>query len=139
MVFYEAPHRILECVDDLAHALGADRTVVLARELTKLFETVQVCALGDARGWLEADADRQRGEFVLAVSGAERSVDDRMAEGERVLGLLRQELPVKSAVRLAVEITGAARNALYDAALKEPKPPQRTQRTQRKNAERRSK
>ncbi len=117
LVFYEAPHRVLECVDDLAAVLGGERTVVLARELTKVFENVHVGPLGAAREWLEADPNRVRGEFVVLVSGAPPSADARAQEGERVLGRLLDALPVKTAVRLAAEITGASRNALYDKAL----------------------
>src|SRR5690606_36468819 len=73
LIFYEAPHRILDTARDMNHALGGSRTVVLARELTKMFETVHECLLGDLEAWLEADSNRQRGEFVLIVSGiAER-------------------------------------------------------------------
>jgi 16S rRNA (cytidine1402-2'-O)-methyltransferase len=118
LVFYEAPHRILECVDDLAAVLGAARTVVLARELTKVFETVHACALGAARAWLEADPDRSRGEFVLVVAGAQGgSAAGQAAEGERVLRLLLEAMPVKSAARLAAEISGARKNDLYALAL----------------------
>jgi 16S rRNA (cytidine1402-2'-O)-methyltransferase len=118
LVFYEAPHRIVECVDDLATVLGADRTAVIARELTKVFETVHVLPLGDARAWLEADPNRQRGEFVVIVSGAREAPEGQAAEGERVLKELLEELPVKTAVRLASTISGAPRNALYDLALR---------------------
>ena len=117
LVFYEAPHRVLECVDDLAAVLGSERTVVLARELTKAFESVHVGPLGAAREWLETDPNRVRGEFVVLVSGARPAADEREQEGERVLGRLLEVLPVKTAVRLAAEITGASRNALYDKAL----------------------
>jgi 16S rRNA (cytidine1402-2'-O)-methyltransferase len=118
LVFYEAPHRILECVDDLTQALGAARTVVLARELTKAFETVHAGTLGDARAWLEADPDRTRGEFVVVVAGAAAApAEPRAAETERVLRLLLGELPVKPAVQLAAAITGAPRNELYARAL----------------------
>ncbi len=117
LVFYEAPHRMLECVDDLAAVLGGERTVVLARELTKVFESVHVGPLGAAREWLETDPNRLRGEFVVLVSGAALVADARAQEGERVLGRLLDALPVKTAVRLAAEITGASRNALYDKAL----------------------
>ena len=118
LVFHEAPHRIRECVDDLAHALGAARTVVLARELTKVFETVHACALGEARAWLEADPDRTRGEFVVIVAGgAALPAEARVAESERVLRLLVAGLPVKTAVQLAAAITGAPRNELYARAL----------------------
>jgi 16S rRNA (cytidine1402-2'-O)-methyltransferase len=117
LVLYEAPHRILECVDDLALVLGPDRAAVIARELTKAFETVHACTLGEARAWLEADPDRTRGEFVVIVSGAGAPREPRTAEGERVLRLLVAELPVKTAVRLAAAITGGARNDLYAQAL----------------------
>jgi 16S rRNA (cytidine1402-2'-O)-methyltransferase len=116
LVFYEAPHRILETVAALATVFGAERTLVMARELTKLFETIHACPLGEALAWLEADANRQRGEFVLMVSGATVAGDD--GEGERVLKLLLEEgLPVKQAAKLAHAITGVAKNALYEQAL----------------------
>ena len=116
LVFYEAPHRILETVASLTTVLGGTRTVVIARELTKLFETIHSCSLGEALAWLQGDANRQRGEFVLLVSGARESGDDR--EGERVLKLLLDEgLSVSQAARLAQGITGAGKNAMYERAL----------------------
>lgn len=116
LVFYEAPHRILETVEALAQVYGAQRTLVMARELTKLFETIHSCPLGEALPWLQADANRQRGEFVLLVSGAGEAADD--GEGERVLKLLLDEgLPVKQAAKLAHAITGAGKNAMYELAL----------------------
>ena len=116
LVFYEAPHRILETVGSLAEVLGGGRTLVLARELTKLFETIHSCHLGEALEWLQADANRQRGEFVLLVSGAVASGDD--GEGERVLKLLLDDgVSVKQAARLAHAITGAPKNAMYELAL----------------------
>ena len=115
LVFYEAPHRVVEAVADLAAVLG-ERTLVIARELTKLFETVYACPLAEAAAWLQADANRQKGEFVLMVSGAADDGEDQ--EGERVLKLLLADgLPVKQAAKLAAAITGAAKNALYDRAL----------------------
>ena len=116
LVFYEAPHRILEAVASLALVLGSQRTLVLARELTKMFETIHSCPLGEAHDWLLADSNRQRGEFVLLVSAAPELADE--GEGERVLKLLLDEgLPVKQAARLAQSITGASKNALYARAL----------------------
>lgn len=116
LVFYEAPHRILETVGSLAEVLGAGRTLVLARELTKLFETIHSCFLGEALEWLKADANRQRGEFVLLVSGAVACGDE--GEGERVLKLLLDDgVSVKQAARLAHVITGAPKNAMYELAL----------------------
>ena len=116
LVFYEAPHRVLESVEALAIAFGPERTVVFARELTKLFETIHACPLGEALEWLQADANRQRGEFVLLVEGAPEDADD--GAGERVLKLLLAEgLPVKQCAKLAAEITGASKNELYQKAL----------------------
>ena len=116
LVFYEAPHRILETVVSLALVFGERRTLIMARELTKLFETIHSCPLGEALAWLEADANRQRGEFVLLVSGAPEATDD--GEGERVLRLLLAEgLPVKQAAKLVHAITGAGKNAMYELAL----------------------
>ncbi|MDR3087281.1 MAG: 16S rRNA (cytidine(1402)-2'-O)-methyltransferase [Azoarcus sp.] len=120
LVFYEAPHRIVETVGSLLCVFGPQRTLVFARELTKLFETVHVCLLGEAPVWLAADANRQRGEFVLIVSGALSGAGESEGEveGERVLKLLLDEgLPVKQAAKLAHAITGAAKNAMYHRAL----------------------
>lgn len=116
LVFYEAPHRILETVESLANVLGGGRTLILARELTKLFETIHSCPLGEALAWLQSDTNRQRGEFVLLVSGAEAPSGNE--EGERVLKLLLDDgLSVKQAARLAHAISGASKNAMYDLAL----------------------
>ena len=116
LVFYEAPHRILETVVSLAAVFGPARTLVMARELTKLFEMIHSCPLDEAHEWLLADANRQRGEFVLLISGALVSGDD--GEAERVLKLLLADgLPVKQAAKLAHAITGVGKNALYELAL----------------------
>jgi 16S rRNA (cytidine1402-2'-O)-methyltransferase len=118
LVFYEAPHRITECVADLASVLGGEREIVIARELTKLFEAIHRCALDEASAWLAADANRQRGEFVLIVSGARADAREAVpAEAERVLRLLLAELPLKQAAALAAAITGARKNELYARAL----------------------
>lgn len=69
--FYEAPHRILETVTDMVHIFGVERGVTFARELTKVFETIHTCALGDAIAWLQADTNRLRGEFVLLLTAIE--------------------------------------------------------------------
>lgn len=115
LVFYEAPHRVLETVADLAAVLG-ERTVVIARELTKLFESIHSGPLTTALAWLEEEPNRQRGEFVLIVSGAPVGADD--GEGERILKLMLAEgLPVKQAAKLAAAISGAAKNMLYERAL----------------------
>ena len=117
LVFYEAPHRIVDTVAALAAVFGAERQLVIARELTKVFETVHSVALGEASDWLLADANRQRGEFVLLVSGAPVVGND--SEGERVLRLLLDAgLPVKQAATLGQAITGVGKNALYELALR---------------------
>jgi 16S rRNA (cytidine1402-2'-O)-methyltransferase len=118
LVFYEAPHRIVECVTDLAAVLGGHRQLTLARELTKTFETIYTCSLAEAIDWLQADPNQQRGEFVLLVHAdmQEKAVglDD---ETLRILQRLLQELPLKQAVALATDITGQKKNELYEAAL----------------------
>lgn len=114
VVLLEAPHRISELARALA-ALG-ERPVTLARELTKQFEEVTTLPARDLAGWLEGAPQRSRGEFVVLLHPVARSGDDDGAS-LRVLRLLLQELPLKTAVRLAAEITGTPRNALYDTAL----------------------
>jgi 16S rRNA (cytidine1402-2'-O)-methyltransferase len=116
LVFYEAPHRILECVSDLQDVLTGSRQIVFARELTKLFESIHCCPLPEALGWLNRDPDNRRGEFVLLVSGApEKEALDE--EAERILAILLEDLPLKQATRLAAKITGAGKNELYRLAL----------------------
>ena len=115
IALFEAPHRIAATLADLHAALG-DRHVVIARELTKRFETIARVPLAEARAWVEADADRRRGEFVLVVEG--RPVASSSALDPRaVLATLLAELPVKQAVALAVTLTGGRRNELYALAL----------------------
>jgi len=116
LVFYEAPHRIAGCAADLCAILGEDRQIVLAREITKLFETIHVCALRDVESWLLADSNRQRGEFVVLVSGAPPQAG-LSTETLNTLALLLGELPLKQAVQLAAKITGANRSDLYQQAL----------------------
>ena len=118
LVFYETPHRILECVAALAEVLGTHRQLVIARELTKLFETIHICTLDNALAWLQADTNRQKGEFVLLLSGAEVQKEEGLSDqNQYTLKLLLQELPLKQAVRLATDITGESRNMLYAQAL----------------------
>jgi 16S rRNA (cytidine1402-2'-O)-methyltransferase len=116
LVFYEAPHRIVECVNDLCAVFGDARQIVLAREITKLFETIHSCKLSEAEAWLMSDSNQQRGEFVVLISAAPPQVGLSL-ESERVLKLLLAELPLKQAVQLAVQITGTGRNELYQLAL----------------------
>lgn len=117
LVFYEAPHRIVECVTDLLAVFGGEREIVLAREITKLFENIHRCKLSDAPAWLDSDPNNQRGEFVVLVSGAADKTEGLSAEAEHVLNVLLKELPLKQAVQLAVQITGLGKNELYQRAL----------------------
>lgn len=118
LVFYEAPHRIVECVQDLHDVLGGTRQLTLARELTKTFETIHTCLLTDAVDWLNADTNQQRGEFVVLVHPDTQEKPDGLDEETlRVLQRLLQELPLKQAVALATDITGQKKNELYEAAL----------------------
>jgi 16S rRNA (cytidine1402-2'-O)-methyltransferase len=112
-VLLEAPHRIEALAGSLA-ALGA-RSVTVARELTKQFEEIATLACNALPGWLAADPQRVRGEFALVLHAAPQA--PRAGEGARVLQLLLPELPLKSAVKLAAEITGGSRNELYQMAL----------------------
>ena len=114
IVLFESPHRIAATLADLHAALG-DRDVVIARELTKRFESIARVPLAEARAWTEADADRARGEFVLVIEAREPRPSG--SDPREVLAALLQELPVKSAVSLAARITGERRNALYAMAL----------------------
>lgn len=119
LVFYEAPHRIIECITDMQTVLGAERGVVIARELTKTFETFYRGDLTGALDWLNADANQQRGEFVVLVEPPPMAQHAEIsAETEKILKTLLAELPVKQASKLAAEITGEKKNRLYDLALK---------------------
>lgn len=118
LVFYEAPHRIVESIVDMANVLGAERRITIAREITKTFETIYSCALQDAEAWLQADANQQRGEFVLLVEAAAvKGAEEIPEEAIRVLKLLLADLPLKQAVKLATEITNEKKNILYEFAL----------------------
>lgn len=116
LVFYEAPHRVRECVADMLDVFGPDREILIAREMTKLHEEIVRMPLVETGAWFDADSNRVRGEFALVVDGAPLP-EGLGAEAERVLDLLLAELPVKTAARVAAEITGAPRNALYARAL----------------------
>ena len=117
LVLYEAPHRIVDCVEALVGAFEPTRQVVFARELSKLFEEVHRCPLSEALAWVKADQHRERGEFVVLVEGAVEAPDAEDAEAERVLQILLGECSVKQAASLAAQITGRKKNALYERAL----------------------
>jgi len=117
LVFYEAPHRVEECVSDLRAVFGADRRIVLARELTKLFESLHACTLAEAADWLAADPVRRKGEFVLIVEGAGAPEAPAADAARRVLAALLDELPLKKAVAVAARIGAGGRKELYRMAL----------------------
>ena len=118
LVFYEAPHRIIESIIDLEAVLGADRRITFAREITKTFETIFSCDLSQAEDWLKNDTNQQRGEFVLLIEAeAVKPAEAFSKEAVRILKLLLADLPLKQAVKLAAEITNDKKNDLYELAL----------------------
>lgn len=113
LIFYEASHRIEETLADAVVAFGGDRPAAVARELTKLFETVLDGTLADLHARVAADADQRKGEFVLLVQGVADEEATKVAEGRRVYAKLAEHLPPSTAAKLAAELTGAPRKALY--------------------------
>ncbi|MDB4002728.1 16S rRNA (cytidine(1402)-2'-O)-methyltransferase [Oceanospirillaceae bacterium] len=117
-VFYESPHRIVAMVSDIVLVMGSHRQIVLARELTKTFETIYGGPAADVQAWLLADHNQQKGEFVVLIEGAEEEqLHDIGPEEERMLTLLLAELPIKKAAAITASITGHKKKALYDRAL----------------------
>jgi 16S rRNA (cytidine1402-2'-O)-methyltransferase len=115
LVFYESAHRIEECLDDAITIFGSERHAVLARELSKLFETVLDGSLAGLRAQLAADANQRKGEFVLLIHGAAEAADANVSEGLRLYATLKDHLPPSTAAKLAAELSGAPRKALYGA------------------------
>ena len=114
LIFYESGHRIVESLRDMGDIFGAQREVVVARELTKIFETVLSGSLEEIAARVHADANQQRGEFVVLIAGASgEDAQATVAEGRRVFALLCEELPPARAARMAARITGAPRKLLY--------------------------
>jgi 16S rRNA (cytidine1402-2'-O)-methyltransferase len=118
LVFYEAPHRILETAQALASALNGARRVVVAREISKLFEQIHRCQLSELHHWLAQAPEHQKGEFVLLVEAAAVSDEPDLSEATRVLTILLEGNSVSQAAALAARITGLKKNTLYDLALK---------------------
>lgn len=115
LIFYESAHRIEESLDDLVAAFGEARRGTIARELTKLFETVLDGTLADLRQRVGADANQRKGEFVLIVEGAGEDANAAVAEGKRLYAKLTEYLKPSQAAKLAAELSGAPRKALYGA------------------------
>ncbi|WP_278363727.1 16S rRNA (cytidine(1402)-2'-O)-methyltransferase [Acinetobacter schindleri] len=117
MIFYEAPHRILECVKDMANVFGADRPVGFAREITKTFETIRKMTLGELIEFIAKDANQQKGEIVLVVGGATVEKDMDQEKLDNLLLRLLQDLSVKAASQLAADLTGIKKKVAYQRAL----------------------
>lgn len=113
LMFYESAHRIEESLQDLAAVFGAERRGVLARELTKLFETVLDGSLAQLAVQVAADPNQRRGEFVLIIEGAGDDADAKVVEGRRLYAKLAEHLPPSTAAKLAADLSGAPRKALY--------------------------
>jgi 16S rRNA (cytidine1402-2'-O)-methyltransferase len=120
LVFYESPHRIVECLADIAKAFGTEREIFVAREISKKFESHFLGSLAQVLEWIEADPVQQKGEFVLVLAGC--GADELRNKIERqaldIVELLRGKIPMKQAVTVACEITGARKNTIYGLTLK---------------------
>ncbi len=118
LIFYEAPHRILDTLTDMVDVFGADRYVVLARELTKTFETIKGDAIGNLLNWVKVDPDQQKGEMVLLVKGLDSEANNsNEQEAQRILKILLDELSLSQASSLAAKITGTRKKPLYQFGL----------------------
>lgn len=118
MIFYEAPHRIIACLNDMAEVFGADREITFCRELTKTFETVHKTTLGELIEFVTTDNNQQKGEIVLVVAGKpSHANDDDISKHDGLLLRLLEDLSVKKAATLASDITGVKKNALYQRLL----------------------
>jgi 16S rRNA (cytidine1402-2'-O)-methyltransferase len=118
LVFYESCHRIVLSLKDMVSVFGSERQAVLARELTKTFETIRKYSLGELADWVEQDSNQQKGEIVLLVEGAETSNEGDAVLLAKLLPALVKELPVKQAAKIASQVTGVNKNKLYKQALK---------------------
>ncbi|SUT87544.1 uroporphyrin-III C/tetrapyrrole methyltransferase [Actinobacillus ureae] len=118
LIFYESTHRILDTLEDMQKMLGADRYVVMAREITKTWETIHGDTLTNLIAWLNEDSNRTKGEIVLVVEGKPVQADEEFSvQAVKLLGLLCQELPLKKAAAIVAETFGYKKNALYQYGL----------------------
>jgi 16S rRNA (cytidine1402-2'-O)-methyltransferase len=117
VVIYEAPHRVRATVGELQDAFGGDRTLVVAREITKKFETISAMKLAEASGWLAEEPNRERGEFVLLVDAPVERAQAAAIDARELLLVLIDELPAARAARVAAAVTGLPRDALYAHAV----------------------
>lgn len=115
LIFYESPHRIVESLADMQQAFGSDRSVTVARELTKKFETIRSGTLAELVDWVSSDTNQQKGEFVVVVQGFSREADTNIGEDvERLLLRLAEELPPKKVAAIVADISGLRKNRLYE-------------------------
>lgn len=120
LIFYESPHRLLASLQDIRDAMGAERYVVLAREISKRWETIVGAPVGELLAWVSADHQRQKGEMVLVVEGCQRQPEQAFsAAAQHTLALLAAELPLAKAAAITAEIHGLKKNALYQFALQQ--------------------
>ena len=118
LIFYESPHRIVETINDMLGVFGENRYSVVARELTKTFETIKAGTLGEIKTWLANDPDQQKGEFVVLVHGSEDySNNESQTKAMEILDILLNELSISQAVKLAAKISGEKKSWLYETAL----------------------
>lgn len=121
LIFYEAPHRIVECLQDMLLVFGEQRQVVMARELSKHFETIKSLPLGEMLEFVSQDSNQQRGEIVLLLAGAKEVSGEHLVDAEtlRIAKLLHQELPPKKAAALTAQITATNKRQVYQALVEE--------------------
>lgn len=120
MIFYEAPHRVLACLDNMLETFGAERQVALARELTKKFETIRLGTLSSLVEWSSGDSDQQRGEMVIIVSGFEKQNKNELsAEEKRIMRVLLEELPLSQAAAIGSKLLGMGKKNLYGYGLRQ--------------------
>jgi len=118
LIFYEAPHRIVECIRDMIAIFGSHRQITLARELTKVFETLHTDDLENTLQWLLLDENQQKGEFVVLLPPyLEKNESTLSKDAQHTIQILMKELPLKQAVQLATSITGEKKKNLYAYAL----------------------
>lgn len=117
LIFYEAPHRILECIQDMAKVFGTERPVGFAREITKTFETIKKMTLGELVTFIAQDHHQQKGEIVVVVGGATQEKNMEQEKLDQLLTRLLQDLSVKAASQLAADLTGIKKKIAYQRAL----------------------
>ncbi|ESK40556.1 hypothetical protein P256_01011 [Acinetobacter nectaris CIP 110549] len=117
LIFYEAPHRILECVKDMAQVFGSDRKVGFAREITKTFETIKQFSFAELISFIEQDRNQQKGEIVLVVAGSTAQKDLQQEKLDEILNRLLKDLSVKAASQLAADLFGIKKKIAYQRAL----------------------